>query len=43
MTFFLFILDADLGRALDIAHRDRHRVGYLAIYWFAFQTVSMLR
>ena len=43
MTFFLFFLDADLGRALDIAHRDRHRVGYLALCWFAFQVVSMLR
>ena len=42
MTFFHFFLDADLGRALDIAHRDRHRVGDLALCWFVFQDVSML-
>ena len=43
MTFSLFFLDTELRRALDIAHRDRHHVGYLALCWFAFQTVSMLR
>ena len=43
MTFFLIILDTDLRRALDIALRDRHRVGCLALCWFAFQSVSMLR
>ena len=43
MTFSLFFLDTDLRRALDIAHRDGHRVGYLALCWFAFQAVSMLR
>ena len=41
--FFLFILDTDLRRALDIALRDRPRVGCLALCWFAFQFVSMLR
>ena len=39
---FLFFLDADLRHALDTAHRDRHRVGCLALCWFAFQGVSML-
>ena len=43
MTFFLFFLDTDLQCVLDIAHRDRHRVGCLALCWFVLQGVSMLR
>jgi hypothetical protein len=43
VKILLFFRDTDLRRALDIAHRDRHRVGYLAICWFEFQYVSTLR
>ena len=41
--FFLIFPDTDLRRALDIAHWDRHCVGYAAICWFVFQDVSTLR
>ena len=41
--FFSLFRDTDLRRALDIAYRDRHHVGYLAICWFVLQGVSMLR
>jgi hypothetical protein len=42
-VLFSFFRDTDLRRAIDIAHRDRHHVGYLAICWFVFQYVSTLR